>query len=98
MSRDLENAQKLYEQMVTKQSKFLDSKVDMTGNRVVLASFPRSGNSFLRKIIEQITGVFSGSDFHMKDCLPLQQQGLLGEQTFGDNSIWITKSHYPFVQ
>jgi hypothetical protein len=72
LSTDLENAQKAYDVMVSKDPKFLDTKVDMMGNRVVLASFPRSGNSFLRKIIEQITGVFSGSDFHMKDCLPLQ--------------------------
>lgn len=67
----------------------------MIGNRIAFVSFPRSGNSFLRKIIEKITGVFTGSDVPMKDCLPLQQQGLLGEETFGDNSVWITKTHYP---
>ena len=34
----------------------------MKNNSVALASFPRTGNSFLRKIIEQVTGVFTGSD------------------------------------
>lgn len=78
--------------------KFLDGLTNMVGNRVQLASFPRSGNSFLRRILEQITGVFTGSDFTLRDALPLQHQGLLGEQTFGDNSIWVTKSHYPWMQ
>lgn len=75
--------------------KFLDLKCTMKGNRVAFASFPRSGNSFLRKMLEQITGVFTGSDLGMKDVLPLQQQGLLGEETYGDDSIWITKTHFP---
>ena len=32
------------------------------GPCVVLASYPRSGNSLLRKILEEITGVITGSD------------------------------------
>jgi len=60
-----------YNSMVSDKPKFLDSKVNMSGNRVAFASYPRSGNSFLRKMIEQITGVFTGSDVPMKDCLPL---------------------------
>jgi hypothetical protein len=58
--------------MIYGEPKFLDGKVSMIGDRVAFASFPRSGNSFLRKMIEQITGVFTGSDVPMKDCLPLQ--------------------------
>ena len=43
--------------------KFLDGKVEMQPtNRVVYTSVPRSGNSFLRKYFEQITGVVTGSD------------------------------------
>lgn len=34
------------------QPKFLDKKVSMIGNRIQMASFPRSGNSFLRRFIE----------------------------------------------
>ena len=37
---------------LVKSEKFLDKKKDMTGNRVAFASFPRTGNSFLRKILE----------------------------------------------
>jgi len=40
------------EYLSTNKPKFLDSKVNMTGNRVMLASYPRSGNSFFRKILE----------------------------------------------
>lgn len=70
----------------------------MIGNRIHLASFPRSGNSFLRKLLEQITGVITGSDFHIKNVLNLQHTGMLGEHTFGDDSIWITKSHSPYMR
>ncbi len=37
---------------LVKSEKFLDKKKDITGNRVAFASFPRTGNSFLRKILE----------------------------------------------
>lgn len=52
--------------------KFLDSKVDLTGQRIAFASFPRSGNSFFRKMIETITGVFTGSDVPLVNTLALQ--------------------------
>jgi hypothetical protein len=51
-----------YESLISGKTKFLDSKVNMVGNRVAFASYPRTGNSFLRKILENITGVFTGSD------------------------------------
>ncbi len=67
----------------------------MVGNRVAFASYPRTGNSFLRKILENITGVFTGSDMPLFKSMMLQQQGLLGEQIYGDDSVWITKTHFP---
>ena len=30
--------------------------------RVLLASYPRSGNSFLRRLLESLTGIVTGSD------------------------------------
>ena len=51
-----------YEELISGKSKFLDSKISMIGNRVAFTSYPRTGNSFLRKILENITGVFTGSD------------------------------------
>lgn len=38
----------------------------MNGNRVAFATFPRVGNSFLRKIIESVSGVFTGSDMPLE--------------------------------
>jgi hypothetical protein len=45
-----------------KDLKFLDKKSELIGNRVVFATFPRVGNTFLRTILEKVTGVFTGSD------------------------------------
>lgn len=78
--------------------KFLDRTVPLNGFRAQLGSFPRSGNSFCRKMVEQITGIYTGSDWEIEGCLPLQHSGLLGERVFGDDSVWITKSHFPFKQ
>ncbi len=36
----------------------------------------------------------TGSDMPVTITMPLQQSGLLGEETV-DNSVWITKTHYP---
>ena len=68
----------------------------MLGNRVAFASYHRSGNSFLKKTLELVTGVFTGSYLGLDKAIPLQQLGLLGEGIFDSNSIWITKSHHPF--
>ena len=35
---------------------------DMHGNMVAFQSFPRSGNSMLRRLLETITGIYTGSD------------------------------------
>jgi len=61
-----------YEAMIAGSTKFLDSKVDMSGNRIAFASYPRTGNSFLRKILENITGVFTGSDMPLFKTMQLQ--------------------------
>ena len=55
--------------MISGENKFLDSKIDMTGNRVCFASFPRTGNTFLRKILETVTGIFTGSDMNLAQTL-----------------------------
>jgi hypothetical protein len=41
----------------------------MEGNKIGLASFPRSGNSFLRKFLEQITGITTGGEIRMDIAL-----------------------------
>lgn len=51
LSKDLSRLREL-DWISQEQNRFLDNTVDMTGNRVGLDSFPRSGNSFLRKFLE----------------------------------------------
>lgn len=41
-----------YLTLINGDCKFLDKKNNMIGNRVALASFPRTGNSFLRRVVE----------------------------------------------
>ena len=79
-------------------SKFLqkDSKrtVGSTGNIVCYSSFPRSGNSFLRKYFENITGVVTGSEMSLEFNVDLQLMNFKGEE-ITDESVWIKKSHDP---
>jgi hypothetical protein len=76
-------------------SQFLDG-ADISGNHVAFASYPRSGNSFLRGYIQKVTTVHTGSDlaaFHMMN------NGLLGEfHTSETNLVWTTKTHFPLIQ
>ena len=41
--------------------RFLDGEPNLS-NKVAFCSFPRSGNSFLRRYLELLTGIASGSD------------------------------------
>jgi hypothetical protein len=64
---------------------------------VVYATYPRSGNSLMRKYFENVTGVATGSDMIMKHHanFALQMCGFKGEGII-DDRCWIKKSHYPF--
>ena len=57
---------------------FLDGDVDLWGNMVALQSFPACGEAVLSRYLEQITGLYTGSDmpanYHFHEIL----QGLLG--------------------
>ena len=76
--------------------RFFDSTVDLVGNRVCFASFTRSGNTMTRKYIEAITGIYTGSDTNLIHSVHLQTMGLAGEEHVSDdNSVWVTKTHYP---
>jgi hypothetical protein len=44
----------------------------MIGNRVAFDTFPRTGNSFLRKLTESTTGVFNGIDIPLEMALSFQ--------------------------
>ena len=75
--------------------RFLDGE-DIRGNQVAFASFARSGNTFLRRFLEQITGIYTGSDMRVEFTKNVQFMGLDGEGAgLDDNLVWITKTHYP---
>lgn len=75
---------------------FLDNQVDMTGNRVALQSFVRSGNTFIRRYLEQVTGIVTGADMHIDLTFFEAMMGLKGQNITGDsNMVWITKTHWP---
>jgi len=63
---------------------------------VALASYPRSGNSLLRSLVERITGVFTGSDSDPRRplCKLLIESGLYGEGMV-DSKVFAVKTHFP---
>ena len=69
----------------------------ISGNQIAFQSFARSGNSFLRRFLELITGVYTGSDMNLNLTMNLMFNGLHGEGHVADgNRVWVTKTHYPF--
>ena len=64
--------------------------------KVVLVSYPRSGNSFLRRLLETRFGIVTGSDSRPNRTLSesLLRCGFRGEGIC-DDSVWIVKTHYP---
>lgn len=63
---------------------------------VMLASYPRSGNTLLRAYIEKITGLATGSESSLGGSLnkQLMDLGFEGEGLF-DKRINVVKTHYP---
>jgi hypothetical protein len=51
-------------------SKFLDES-EPVRNRICYSSHPRSGNTFLRKYFETVTGISTGSDMSLDGFLIL---------------------------
>lgn len=82
--------------MTRNKCSFLDATVDLTGDRVAFQSFVRSGNTFLRTYLEQITSIFTGEDKSVRRSFDFSMIGLLGTDiTSNSNRVWITKTHYP---
>jgi hypothetical protein len=93
VSKNLDHYNSVKDHFFGKQAKFLDRKPI---NSITYATYPRSGNTFLRKYFEGITGIATGSDMVMKYNLnvSLQYTGFKGEGIV-DDRIWINKSHFP---
>ena len=66
------------------------------GQKVSYSTFPRVGNSFLRKYLQMITGVATGSDMPMELNLDMQLISNKAEE-ITDSSVWIYKSHDPYL-
>lgn len=67
-----------------------------TIEKIILTSYPRSGNTLIRSYLEKITSVYTGSDCDVKRKLnrDLLELGMQGEGRIND-SVWIVKTHYP---
>lgn len=65
-------------------------------DKVALVSYPRSGNTLLRRIIERLTGTLTGSDARPDRELvrQLAMMGMKGESVM-DSRVWCVKTHYP---
>jgi hypothetical protein len=72
----------------------LESKFD--GVKVCMASYPRSGNSLLRGLMEEVSGIYTGCDSRPDRTLSrsLREFGLMGEGLV-DASVWVIKTHFP---
>ena len=57
--------------------------------KVTITTYPRSGNTLIRKYIEDITGIVTGSDtdFGSKGKLALLEEGMKGEGKIG-SKVW----------
>ena len=92
LSRDLTRLKEI-EWTRSEPARFLDNTVDMSGNRVALTSYPRSGNALVKKFLEAITGVTTGSE--LESDILLQCAGFMGEGHAATDRIWVSKSHHP---
>lgn len=75
--------------------RYLDGAANKS-NKVAFCSFPRSGNTFLRRYLELLTGIQTGSDCTLHLSVTLQMQGMGGEH-IADDTCWVVKSHSPWI-
>ena len=63
---------------------------------MALASYPRSGNTLARSLLEATFGCYTGCDTNPERALSLELQrcGLKGEGEVGEK-VWLVKTHFP---
>ena len=94
LSKDLARNSEL-DWVSAKHLRFLDG-AEMLGQQICFQSVPRTGNAFLRRIIELVTGVYTGSDMNLNVTLNNVAGNLAGEETVShENLCWVTKTHWP---
>jgi len=64
---------------------------------VALASYPRSGNTLLRRLVEAVTRTTTGSDARPDRPLvkALVDMGMRGEGVVDGSRVWCVKTHFP---
>lgn len=67
---------------------------DLAHQKVALLGDQGSGTTLLRRYLEQITGIATGSDVTADGALPLSAMGMIGEHIV-DGRTWITRTTYP---
>ena len=96
LSKDLSRNAEL-DWVSAKNLRFLDGR-SIVGQQICFQSMARSGNSFLRRIIEMITGVYTGSDMNLNVTMHIQGGNVAGEETVShENLCWVTKTHWPLL-
>lgn len=97
-SKDFEsNEIKEFEQLVKENgSMYFDKTCEVPP--ICFASIMRCGNTFYRRLIENISGVVTGSNIRITTtlCLAFVATGFKGESIM-DNRSWVIKSHFPYV-
>jgi len=77
---------------------YIEKGIEISKYKICLASFPRSGNTMLRTIFENITETFTGDDMIIE--FPTETNSLgkmgLGEEGIVDDKVYFVKTHYPF--
>jgi len=96
-SKDIDRYEQVKSRMFSTNVRYTTGKA-YEQSSIAYVTYPRSGNSLMRKYFENITGIATGSDMVMKHTpnVALQVCGFKGEGVVDDRT-WIKKSHYPWV-
>ncbi len=96
----MESASTFQQKLAAMKSELSSEVSFLTGDhwieKILLTSYPRSGNTLSRSYLETISRIYTGSDCDTRRPLNrhLLEMGLVGEGTV-DNKVWIVKSHFP---
>ena len=77
---------------------FLDGK-ETVYPKIALQAYPKSGSLYVRKLLQAVTGVYTGSaesnELSLAEVLTENMPG--SEVTCDSNRVWITKTHWPVI-
>ena len=77
---------------------FLEHRHQHRHEVVAVASYPRSGSSLSRSLLERLTGVWTGSDFCRNDTIDKARpaEWSEGESVHDPRRVWLVKTHSRF--